>query len=108
MRSSGKSLVGRHSVFVCVGVAGSKSKNNRTTPIEEFRLILEAAAGATWLSSLPSNTKSLPSTIVIVSKVAGEAKKQLSSAKKVAETLKKGAISKTTEEMFFGINDTKV
>jgi hypothetical protein len=105
MRSSGKSLLGRYSVFVCAGVAGNKSKNNRTPPIEEFRLILEAA-GATWLSSLPSNTKSLSSTIVIMSKVAGEAKKQLS-AKKVAETLKKGAISKTTEEMFHGIMTQK-
>jgi hypothetical protein len=48
----------------------------------------------------------LPSTIVIMSKVAGEAKKQLL-AKKVAETLKKGDISKTTEEMFHGIMTQK-
>jgi hypothetical protein len=52
-------------------------------------------------------SRRLPSTIAIMFKVDGGAKKQLS-AKKVAETLKKGAISKiTTEEMFHGIMTQK-
>ena len=80
MRSNGKSVLGTYSVFVCTGVAGNKSKGNRTPPLEEFRLILEAA-GATWISSLPNSTKSssiFSKFILIVSKVDREAKKQLS------------------------------
>jgi hypothetical protein len=108
MRSNGKSLLGAYSIFVCTGVAGNKSKDNRTPPLEEFRLILEAA-GATWISSLPNSTKSSSissKVILLVSKVDREAKKQLS-LKKVAEAVKKGAISKTTEEVFHGIMTQK-
>ena len=104
MRVSGKSLLGGYSVFVCSGVAGNKAKGNRTPPIDEFRLILEAA-GAKMLTTMPSATKKnvdFSKVMVLVSKVASEAKKQ-SSTKLVAAAIKKGAISKSTEELFHSI-----
>jgi hypothetical protein len=108
LRSNGKIVLGTYCVFVCTGVAGNQSKDNRTPPLKEFRLILEAA-GATWISSLPNSTSSssiFSKVILIVSKVEREAKKQLS-LKKVAEAVNKGAISQTTEELFHGIMTQK-
>jgi hypothetical protein len=102
MRSDGKSLLGQYYIYVCAGVAGSRSPSNRTPPLEEFRLIVEAA-GASWVKTLPKKTSSsLSSTIILVSKVQKEASKQ-SSTKKVAEALKNGAICRTTEELFHDI-----
>jgi hypothetical protein len=100
MRSQGKSLLGGYSVFVCAGVAGNEAEGNRTPPVEDFRLILEAA-DAKWINSLTKSPGS-KNIILVVSKVTKESKKQLS-VKKVAEAVKKGAVPKTTEEMFHGI-----
>jgi hypothetical protein len=106
MRSDGKSLLGQYSIYMCAGVAGNKSANNRTPPLEEFRLIVEAA-GASWVKTLPKTTSSrLSSTIILVSKLKKEASRQLST-KKVAEAIKNGAICKTTEELFHGIMTQK-
>lgn len=96
MRSNRQSLLGGYSVFVCAGVAGNKAKDNRTPPLNEFHLILEAA-GAKWLSSLPRSN--LSKVIVIVSKIDREAKTQLS-VKTVAAAIKKGARRTSTEELF--------
>ena len=71
-----------------------------TPPSKEFRLILESAGG-TWLTSLPSK-KDFSGTVIIVSKLQNEAKKQVLT-KKVAVALEKGAVSKTTEEIFHSI-----
>lgn len=100
MRASGQTLFGGYSLFCCRGVAGNKNRGNMTPPSKEFRLILESAGGA-WLSSLP-NKEDLTGTVIIVSKVQSEAKKQLST-KKMAEALEKGAVAKTTEDIFHSI-----
>lgn len=100
LRCNGKTLLGGYSVYCCTGVAGNKKKGNMTPPPKEFRLIVESA-GAAWKASLPKNSD-FSHVIVVVSKVESEAKKQLL-AKKVVDALDKGAIAKTTEEIFHGI-----
>ena len=98
MRAEGTSLLGTCSVYVCAGVAGNKAKNNKTPPMTEFRLIIEAA-GAKWIKSLPATKSGFSSVIILVSKCEAEAKKQMK-VKNVAAALNSGAICKTTEELF--------
>lgn len=102
MRENGKSLFEGCGFYLCAGVAGSRAADNRTPPEEDFRLILEAAGG-TVFKSLPTTKRSnFDSFLIVVSKLGKEAKKQLS-MKKVAEAVQKGAIPKTTEEIFHAI-----
>jgi hypothetical protein len=102
MRTSGKTLLGGFAVFVCPGVAGQKAKGNMTPPAKEFRLIIEAA-GATWLSSVPSSkTKGeddFSSIVVVTSKLDDEAEKQLTN-KRIAAVVEKCALVLTTEQLF--------
>lgn len=100
MRSAGESLLGGYTVLCCPGVAGNKKKGNMTPPAKEFQLIVEAA-GASWAPSL-AKVVNFSQLIVVVSKLEVEAKKQLAT-KKVREALAKGAISKSTEEIFDSI-----
>lgn len=100
MRSSGDSLLGGFTVCCCPGVAGNKKRGNMTPPAKEFRLIVEAA-GASWAPSL-GKLGNFSNVIIVVSKLEGEAKKQLST-KKAIEALAKGATSKSTEQIFDSI-----
>ena len=100
MRSSGVALLQNYRVLCCSGVLGNKKKGNMTPPAKEFRLIVEAA-GASWTPSL-AKVDNFSQLIIVVSKIEDEAKKQLAT-KKVAEALTKGAISKSTEEIFDSI-----
>mmetsp|Transcript_18810 Transcript_18810/g.46608 ORF Transcript_18810/g.46608 Transcript_18810/m.46608 type:complete len:201 (-) Transcript_18810:167-769(-) len=100
MRSLGESLLGGFTVSCCPGVAGNGKKGNKTPPAEEFQLIVEAA-GASWVPSL-AKVGNFSKLIIVVSKLEREAKKQLAE-KKVAKALTKGAISKSTEEIFDSI-----
>lgn len=101
MRSKGETLLGGIGVFLCSGVAGSKTPGNRTPPVQEFHLILEAA-GAKVLKALPTKATALNSTLIIVSNIDREAKKQLAN-KKVCAALEKGALVKSTDEIFHAI-----
>lgn len=101
LRKQGISLLSGFQVFLCSGVAGNKTKGNRTPPEKEFRLILESA-GAQVLKTLPTRGKDLSNIIVIVSKVEKEQRKQ-TGTKKVSDCLSKGAVSRTTDEIFQAI-----
>eukprot|EP00980_Cylindrotheca_fusiformis_P007831 scaffold1669_cov129-Cylindrotheca_fusiformis.AAC.42 len=105
IKCSGKTLLGGFSIYCCAGVTGNKKKGNKTPPQKEFILIVEAA-GATWQDSLPKKGD-FSRIIVVVSKVNGEAKKQLTT-KKVAEAVANGAVIKTTEEIFHGIMQQEI
>ncbi|CAJ1934122.1 unnamed protein product [Cylindrotheca closterium] len=100
MRTLGISLLDKYTLLACPGVLGNKKKGNMTPPTREFRLIIEAA-GASWVPSL-AKVGNFSKLIIVVSKLEDEAKKQLAT-KKVAEALTKGAISKSTEEIFDSI-----
>ena len=108
MRSDGRTLLGQYSVYVCSGVAGNKSKQNKTPPLEEFRLIVEAA-GADFIRTLPSKPtkENCNNILIIVSKLETESKRQLGT-KKVAAVLNKGGMSMTTEKLFHGIMTQKM
>jgi hypothetical protein len=96
LRSKGELLLTGYDVYICGGVAGNTRQGNKTPSKDDFVTILQGA-GANVLSSLPSDIQN--PTIIITSKVGGEAKKQLA-LKKVANTVKGGGIVKTTEEIF--------
>jgi len=100
MRSTGDSLLGGFVVCCCPGVTGNKKKGNMTPPAKEFRLIVEAA-GALWAQSL-AKVGDFSKLIIVVSKLEDEAARQLST-KKVDEALRKGAITKSTEDIFHSI-----
>jgi hypothetical protein len=97
MRSRGESLLGGYSIFLPRGVAGNTAKDNRTPPMKEFKLILQAA-GATVISTIPEKDD-FSDTIIVTSKLPKEAKKQLA-ARAVADAITKGATSTTTESIF--------
>lgn len=101
MHARGETLLGGLGVFLCSGVAGSKTRGNRTPPVQEFHLILEAA-GANVLKALPTKATVLKSTLIIVSNIDREANKQLAN-KKVGVALERGALVKSTDEIFHAI-----
>ena len=108
MRSDGRTLLDTYFIYLCAGVAGNKAKNNRTPPMDEFRLIIEAA-GAKWIKNLPSTKKNKLKAwkiIIILSKDKSESAKQMR-VKSVAEAIKNGAICKTTEDLFHWIMTQK-
>ena len=110
VRSQGKTLLEGFSVHLCVGVAGNKSKTNKTPPIKEFKLII-SSTGASWISSLPdsgkgNNNEDFSNIIIVSSKIAREADKQLA-VKRIAEAVARGARTLTTEDFFRGIMNQK-
>lgn len=102
LRDKGTLLLDGIDVFLCNGVAGSVRKGDKTPPETDFRLILEAA-GASVLTTLPTQRSSGKSkTIIITSKDPKERKKQLSK-RDVMTAVKQGAVPKTAEEIFHAI-----
>ena len=91
MRQEGKSLLNGKAIVVCQGVAG-----NKAPPLNELKLIVEAAGGQ-WATASALGKLQAAQAIIITSNPA--TKNQLAS-KTISQAIKKGVPYRTTSWLF--------